>query len=121
MTLVERMVVSPGVDYNITWMKMDSVSQGIIGKDINFFTETVMGDITTIVTLTFDPLRFEDRGTYICMADLNVTRTLEGGEGSDEYDIVTVCELLTLTEGSYSQTVTKSMHNKLHAERRVIL
>ena len=92
-TLVERMVVSLGVDYNITWMKMDSVSQGVIGKDINITTVTVMSDPTTTVTLTLDPLRFGDRGTYICMADLNVIRTLEGGEESEEVDVIVDCKL----------------------------
>ena len=92
-TLVERMVVSPGMDYNITWMKMDYVSQGEIGKDINISTVTTVGDPTTTVTLTFDSLRFGDRGAYICMADFNITANLDEGEGSDEYDIITVCEL----------------------------
>ena len=92
-TLVERMVVSPGSDYNITWMKMDNVSQGVIGKDINITTMTTVGDPTTTVTLTFDSLRFSDRGTYKCMADFNITTTLDVGKGSDEYDITTVCEL----------------------------
>ena len=85
--------MSPGVDYNITWMKMDSVSQGVIGKDINITTVTEMGDPTTTVTLTFDPLKFGDRGTYICWAELNVTRTQDGGEGSEEVDVVVDCKL----------------------------
>ena len=72
---------------------MDNISDGVIGKDINVTTVTVMGDPTTTVMLTFDPLRFEDRGTYICMADFNVTTTFDVGKGSDEYDITTVCEL----------------------------
>ena len=72
---------------------MDNVSQGVIGKDINITSETVMGDITTTVTLTFDPVRFGDRGTYICMADLNVTRTKESGEESEEVDVVVDCKL----------------------------
>ena len=93
MTLVEGMVVTLGIDYNITWMKTDNVSQGVIGKGINITTVTTVGDPTTTIMLTFDPLRYGDRGTYICMAKFNITTTQDGGEGSDEYDITTVCEL----------------------------
>ena len=92
-TLVERMVVFLGSDYYIGWMKLDSISQGVIGKDINITTVTVMGDPTTTVTLTFDSLRLGDRGTYICLAEFNVTTTLDDGEGSDEVDIVVECKL----------------------------
>ena len=86
--------MSLGIDYNITWMKVGSISQGVVGKDINITTVTAVGDPTTTVTLTFDPLRFGDRGTYICMAEFNITTTLDGGDGSDEYDIIVDCELL---------------------------
>ena len=92
-TLVERMVVSPGIDYNITWMKMNSVNKGVIGYDIDITTVTAMNDTTTTIKLIFDQLQFEDRGNYICMAELNVTTTLDEGIGFDEADIVVDCKL----------------------------
>ena len=91
-TLVERMWVSPGIDYNITWIKMDNVSQGEIGKDISIPIEATMIDSTTTLTLTFDRLRFEDRGTYICIAEFNITTTYDAGDESAQQDIITVCE-----------------------------
>ena len=91
-TILERLVVSPGIDYNITWMKMDSVSQGVIGKDINITTLTTVNPLTTTKSLIFDSLRFGDRGRYICLAELNVTTTLEGGNSSDQYDIILDCK-----------------------------
>ena len=99
-TLVERMVVSPGSDYNITWMKMDS--QGEIGKHINIPTLTEVGDPTTTVTLAFDMLRFEDRGEYICIAEFNLTTTNDAKDGFDEYDIITASELETLLRGIFT-------------------
>ena len=93
MTLVERMVVSPGMDYNITWLKIDDVSQGEIGKDINIPTVTAEGDPTTTVNLTFDPLRFEHRGTYICLAEFNISKTLDPGDNMDEVDVIVDCKL----------------------------
>ena len=93
MTLVERMVVSPGMDYNVTWMKMDPISQGVVGKDINITAVTEVGDPTTTVTLTLDPLRFGSRGTYICIAEFNITKTQDAGDDTVEYDIITFREL----------------------------
>ena len=72
---------------------MDNVSQGVIGKDIDITTVITVGDPTTTVTLTFDPLRFGHRGTYICIAEFNITTTQDAGDSSDEYDILTFCEL----------------------------
>ena len=87
-TLLERMVVTPGMDYNITWMKMDNASQGVVGMDINIPTVMAVGDPTTTVTLTFDPLTYGDRGIYICIAEFNITTTLDAGDGFDEYAII---------------------------------
>ena len=93
MTLVERMVVTPGMDYNITWMKMDNFSQGVIGEDINITTVMAVGDPTTTVTLIFDPLRFGSRGTYICMAEFNISKTQDAGDNMDEVDVIVDCKL----------------------------
>ena len=92
-TLVERMVVSPGIDYNITWMKVNNVNEGVIGKDINITTVTAMDDVTITVNLVFDPLQFGDRGNYICIAEFNVTTTQDEGIGFDEVDVVVDCKL----------------------------
>ena len=105
MTTLERMVVLiPGIEYNITWMKMDSVGQEVIGRDINITTVTTVDDLTTTKTLIFDFLRLGDRGTYICLAEINVTATLDGGDSSDEYDIIFDCELRELNVYRYKQT-----------------
>ena len=93
MTLVERMVVSPGIDYNITWMKMNNVSNEVIGEDINITTLTAMGDPTTVIKLIFDPLQFGDSGNYICIAEFNVTTTLDDGIGFDDTDVIVDCKL----------------------------
>ena len=92
-TLLERMVVSPGIDYNITWTKMDNVSEGVIGKDINITTMTTISDPITTIKLIFDPLEFGDRGKYICNVEFNVTTTQDVGTGSDEVDVIVDCKL----------------------------
>ena len=88
-------MVSLGMDYNITWIKMDNVSQGVMGEDINITTAmmTAVGDPTTTVNLTFDPLRFGDRGTYICMAEFNISKTQDAGDNMDEVDVIVDCKL----------------------------
>ena len=92
-TILERLVVSPGINYNITWIKMDSVGQQVIGRDITIPTVRTVNGITTTITITFDSLRYGDRGRYICAAALNFTTTFDGGYDSDEYDITFDCEL----------------------------
>ena len=92
-TILERLVVSPGINYNITWIKMDSVGEQVIGRDITIPTVQTVNGITTTTTITLASLSYGDRGLYICEARLNFTATFDGGYDSDTYDITFDCEL----------------------------
>ena len=90
--VVEGLVEQP----NVTWMKMDDISMGDM-DDMNITTITVTDGPVTNVTIILDPVLFEHRGVYICMAEFNISLTNDADSNSQEYTLIVDCKLfLTL-------------------------
>ena len=86
--VVEGLVEQPSV----TWMKMDDVSIGDL-DELNITTITVVEGSVTNVTVILDPVLFEHRGVYICMAHLNILLTFDVHSDSLEYELIVDCKL----------------------------
>ena len=86
--VVEGLVQQP----NVTWMKMDDVSMGDL-NELNIPTITVIDGSVTNVTIILDPVRFEHRGVYICMAEFNISLTYDIDSDSQEYILIIDCML----------------------------
>ena len=89
--VVEGLVEQP----NVTWMKMDDVSMGDL-DELNITTITVIDGSVTNVTVILDPLLFEHRGVYICIAEYNISLTYDADSNSQEYIIIVYCKSLIL-------------------------
>ena len=77
---------------NVMWMKMDDVSMGDL-NGLNIPTITVIDGSVTNVTVILDPVLFEHRGVYICMAEFNISLVNDSGSDSQEYILLLSCEL----------------------------
>ena len=86
--VVEKIVQQP----NVTWMKMDDVSMGDL-DELNIPTITVIDGSVTNVTIILDPLLFEHRGMYICLAEFNISLTYDADSDSQEYTLIVDCKL----------------------------
>ena len=86
--VVEGLVQQP----NVTWMKMDDVSMGDL-DELNITTITVIDGSVTNVTVMLDPVLFEHRGVYICMAEFNIDFTNDADSNSQEYILIVDCKL----------------------------
>ena len=86
--IVEGLVEQP----NVTWMKMDDDSMGDL-DELNITTITVIEGSVTNVTVILDPVLFEHRGVYICMAHLNILLTFDVHSDSQEYELIVDCKL----------------------------
>ena len=86
--VVEGLVEQP----NVTWMKMDDVSMGDL-DELNITTITVIDGSVTNVTVILDPVLFEHRGVYICIAVFNISLTFDSESDSQEYKLVLSCKL----------------------------
>ena len=89
--VVEGLVEQP----NVTWMKMDDISMGDL-NDLNIPTITVIDGSHTNVTVILDPVLFEHRGMYICMAEFNISLTNDADSDSQEYKLIVDCKLCIL-------------------------
>ena len=89
--VVEGLVQQP----NVTWMKMDDVSMGDL-DELNITTITVIDGSVTNVTVILDPVLFEHRGVYICMAEFNISLTNDADSNSQEYILIVDCKLSIL-------------------------
>ena len=89
--VVEGLVEQP----NVTWMKMDDVSMGDL-DELNIPTMTVIDGPVTNVTIVLDPVLFEHRGVYICMAEFNISLTIDADSDSQEYILIVDCKLRIL-------------------------
>ena len=92
--VVEGLVQQP----NVTWMRMDDVSMGDL-DDLNITTVTVIDGPVTNVTVILDPVLFEHRGVYICMAEFNISLTNDADSDSQEYKLIVDCKLCILFSG----------------------
>ena len=68
--VVERLVVTPTIDI----MKMNTTDTYLL-RDTDIPYTVTINEIgfETIWTIILEPMKFEDRGAYICTADFNVT------------------------------------------------
>ena len=80
---------------NVTWVKMDDVSMGDL-NELNITTITVIDESVTNVTVILDPVLFEHRGVYICIADYNISLTYDTDSDSQEYELIVDCTLSLL-------------------------
>ena len=98
--VVERLVVTS----TIAIMKMNTTDTYLL-QDINI-SYTITTDDTgseNIWTLILEPVRFEDRGVYVCKADFYVSRvngsndpaiaTYDAQFAQEDYELIVDCEL----------------------------
>ena len=98
--VVERLVVTPSIEI----MKMNTTDIYLL-QDINISYIVTTDDIgsETNWTIILEPVRFEDRGVYICKADFNVTgvngindsatATYDAQFTTEDYELIVDCEL----------------------------
>ena len=102
--VVEGLVQQP----NVTWTKMDDVSMGDL-DELNITTITVIDGSITNVTVMLDPVLFEHRGMYICIAEYNISLTYDADSNSQEYIIIVYCKSFNFfTSSPFSLTVSSS-------------
>ena len=87
--VVEGLVQQP----DVTWMKMDNVSMGDL-DELNIPTITVIDGSVTNVTVILDPVLFEHRGVYICIAEFNISLTNDADSDSQEYELIVDCKII---------------------------
>ena len=98
--VVERLVVTPTIEI----MKINTTDT-YLSQDINI-PFTITTDDTgseTNWTMILEPVRFEDRGVYICKSEFNVTgvngtndpatATYDGQFVEEDYELIVDCEL----------------------------
>ena len=103
--VVERLLVKPTIEI----MKMNTTDIYLL-QDINVLY-TVTTDDTgseTNWTIILEPVKFEDRGVYICKADFNVT----GVNGTN--DPATATYDFQFVEEDYELIVDCKLHNNDH-------
>ena len=98
--VVERLVVTPSIEI----MKMNFTDMYLV-QDINipYIVTTDDTGSETNWTVILEPVRFEDRGAYICEADFNVTgvngindpatATYDTQSSEQEHELIVDCEL----------------------------
>ena len=104
--VVEGLVQQP----NVTWMKVDDVSMGDL-DELKITTITVIDGSVTNVTVILDPVLFEHRGVYICMAEFNISLTNDADSDSQEYALIVDCKLLIVLSTSASPSLFYIQNN----------
>ena len=98
--VVKRLVVTPTIEI----MKMNTTDTYILqGMNIANIVTTDDTGSETNWTILLEPVRFEDRGVYICKANFNmsgvngnddlVTATYDAQSKKQEYELIVDCEL----------------------------
>ena len=87
---------------SVTWTKMDDVSIGDL-DELNITTITVIDESVTNVTVILDPVLFEHRGVYICMAEFNISLTNDADSNSHEYILIVDCKLRVSSHFSFPE------------------
>ena len=95
--VVERLVLTPTIEI----MKMNTTDTYLLQAINTAFTDGTGSE--TNWTIILEPVRFEDRGVYICKADFNVTgvngttdpatATYDGQFAEEDYELIVDCEL----------------------------
>ena len=98
--VAERLVVTPIIEI----MKMNTTDIYLL-QDINIFYSITTDDTgsETNWTIILEPVRFEDRGVYVCKADFNVTGingtnnsatgTYDAQSREQDYELIVDCKL----------------------------
>ena len=98
--VVERLVVTPSIEI----MKMNTTDT-YLSQDINipFIITTDVTGSETNWTMILEPVRFEDRGVYLCKSEFNVTgvnrtndpatATYDGQFVEEDYELIVDCKL----------------------------
>ena len=98
--VVERLVVTPTIEI----MKMNTTDIYLL-QHINIPYTVTTDDTGSAINwnIVFQPVKFEDRGVYICKADFNVTgingtkdtatATYDGQFTEEDYELIVDCEL----------------------------
>ena len=100
MTCSVRVVKGLVQQPNVTWMKKDDVSMGDL-DEINIPTITVIDGSVINVTVILDPVLFEHRGVYICMAEFNISLTYDIDSDFQEYILIINCKLRVSSHFSF--------------------
>ena len=99
MRVVERLVVTPQIEI----MKMNIKDIFLLqALNISYTVTTDNTGSETNQTITLEPVRFEDRGVYICKVDFNVTgvngtddpttATYDGQFAEKDYELIVDCK-----------------------------
>ena len=96
--VVERLVVKPTIEIT----KMNATDIYLL-EDINVPYSTFNTGSENNATITLEPVRFEDRGVYICMAEFNVTgingtndpttATYDAQSTVEDFELIVNCKL----------------------------
>ena len=100
MRVVERLVVTP----TFVIMRMNIIDVILLqDSNISYTVTTIDAGSETNLTIILEPVRFEDRGVYICKADFNVTgvngtddpstATYDAQSRKQDYELIVDCEL----------------------------
>ena len=87
-------VMVPGLvgDFSVVWKKMDEVISNNQQSNISIVTN-VNGPVTN-VTLVLNPVKFEHRGIYECVAEYSSAITNDNITISDEYQLTVSCKFV---------------------------
>ena len=103
--VVERLVVTPTIEI----MKMNIKNIFLLqALNISYTVTTDSTGSETKQTIILEPVRFEDRGVYICKVDFNVT----GINGTD--DPTTATYDVQFAEEDYELIVDCELHNNIY-------
>ena len=98
--VVERLVVMSTIEI----IKMN-ITDTYLTQDVNIFYTITTNDIgsETYWTIILEPVKFEDRGVYICKSEFNVTgvngtndpatATYDAQFVEEDYELIVDCEL----------------------------
>ena len=98
--VVERLVVTPTIDI----IKMNTTDTYLLqDTDIPYTVTINETGFETIWTIILEPIKFEDRGAYICTSDFNVTgvngtndpstATYDAQSAKEDYELIVYCKL----------------------------
>ena len=103
--VVERLVVTPTIEI----MKMNIKNIFLLqALNISYTVTTDNTGSETKQTIILEPVRFKDRGVYICKVDFNVT----GVNGTD--DPTTATYDVQFAEEDYELIVDCELHNNIY-------
>ena len=79
----------------IKWDKIDDVSNF---EDLNLTQVRVTDGAVTNVTLIMEPVLFEYRGMYMCLAIYNTLENADSGSNSIDTNLTVICKFIVINE-----------------------